>query len=34
MFCERDGQQFVLAKHLERARIERGLPDAENPRVL
>lgn len=29
MFCQRDGQRFVLAKHLERARIERALPDAE-----
>ncbi len=29
MFCERDGRRFVLAKHLERTRIERALPDAE-----
>ncbi len=29
MFCERDGRRFVLAKHLERSRIERALPDAE-----
>jgi Xaa-Pro aminopeptidase len=29
MFCERGGRRFVLAKHLERSRIERALPDAE-----
>ena len=29
MFCEHVGQQFVLAKHLERSRIQRALPDAE-----
>jgi len=29
MFCERDGRRYVLAKHLERSRIERALPDAE-----
>jgi len=29
MFCERDGRRFVLAKHLERSRIERAFPDAE-----
>jgi Xaa-Pro aminopeptidase len=29
MFCERDGRQFVLAKHLKRSRIERTLPHAE-----
>jgi len=29
MFCERNGRRFVLAKHLERSRIERALPDAE-----
>lgn len=29
MYCEHDGRQIVLAKHLERSRIERALPHAE-----
>jgi hypothetical protein len=29
MFCERTGRRYVLAKHLERSRIKRALPDAE-----
>ncbi len=29
MFCEHDGRRFVLAKNIERSRIERALPDAE-----
>jgi Xaa-Pro aminopeptidase len=28
MFCERGGQRYVLAKNIERSRIERTLPDA------
>jgi Xaa-Pro aminopeptidase len=29
MFCERGERRFVLAKHIERSRIERSLPDVE-----
>jgi Xaa-Pro aminopeptidase len=29
MFCERGGQRYVLAKHLEHSRVARALPDAE-----